>query len=116
MSTNSILRARPSTAHQNIPASADSIGSDATLRNRPVAGMTVSDVARRLRVGEDKIRAWIRRGELAAINTASSLCVRPQLRITPEALAVFERRRTAGPPPKPQRRRRQSATKDYYPD
>jgi hypothetical protein len=79
-------------------------------------GFTVADVAARYRVSPDKVRAWIKKGELSAINTASSLSGRAQLRITPEALAAFERCRTASPPPKPQRRRRQSATKDYYPD
>jgi transposase-like protein len=80
-------------------------------------GHTVADVARRYRVGEDKVRAWVRRGELAAVNVASSLCARPQLRITPEALAAFERGRSTAPPPRPARRRRQPAGMvDYFPD
>jgi excisionase family DNA binding protein len=79
-------------------------------------GLTTRDVARRLRVGEDKVRTWVRRGELAAVNVASSLCGRPQLRITPEALAAFEQSRAAGAPPKPTRRRRRPAAVDYYPD
>ena len=79
-------------------------------------GLTVRDVARRLRVGEDKVRGWIKRGELSAINVASSLCGKPQLRVTAEALAAFERGRMAGPPPKPVRRRRRPTTIDYYPD
>jgi excisionase family DNA binding protein len=82
----------------------------------PTRGYTVADVAARYRVGEDKVRTWIRRGELAAVKTASSLCGRPQLRITAEALAAFERGRTAGPPPRPPRRRRRPAAVDYYPD
>ena len=79
-------------------------------------GFTVRDVAARYRVGEDKVRAWIKRGELSAINAASSFCGRALLRITPEALAAFERRRSAAPPPKPQRRRRRAAMVDFYPD
>lgn len=82
----------------------------------PASGFTVADVASRLRVGEDKVRGWIRRGELAAVNTASTLCGRPQLRITAEALAAFERRRSSAPPPKPQRRQRKPAMVDFYPD
>jgi hypothetical protein len=78
-------------------------------------GLTVRDVARRYRVGEDKVRAWIRRGELAAVNTAA-LCGRPRWVVSTEALAAFERRRTASPPPKPPRRRRRQALVDYYPD
>lgn len=78
-------------------------------------GFTVADVAARYRVSPDKVRLWIRRGELSAINTASSLCGRPQLRITVEALAAFEQSRTTVPPPKPQRRHRKQAMVDFYP-
>jgi len=81
----------------------------------PAAGLTVADVARRLRVGEDKVRAWIGRGELAAVNTAAVLCGKPRWVITPEALAAFETRRKSTPPPQPQRRKRTAAV-DYYPD
>jgi excisionase family DNA binding protein len=80
-------------------------------------GMTVPDLARRLRVGEDKIRAWIRRGELAAVNTASAQCGRPRWIIPPESLAAFERRRAGGPPHgAPRRRRRATSATDFYPD
>lgn len=80
-----------------------------------VRGLTTREVARRYRVSEDKVRRWIERRELAAINTAGSLCAKPRWVITPEALLEFERRRAGGSPPKPQRRRRQ-AMKDFYPD
>jgi hypothetical protein len=46
-------------------------------------GLTVRDVARRYRVGEDKVRGWIARGELAAINTATVMCGRPRWVIPP---------------------------------
>lgn len=105
-----------SAVQHDAPASVCSRDPVATLRDRPAAGLTVREVARRYRVGQDKVRGWIRRGELAALNTASSLCGRQQLRITVEALAAFEQRRTAGPPSKPQRRRRRPMTTDYYPD
>jgi hypothetical protein len=78
-------------------------------------GLTVADVARRYRVGADKVRAWIRRGELRAINTADFACARPRWVIPPEALAGFEQRRLGGPPPKKERRRRPVTTMDYYP-
>ena len=77
-------------------------------------GLTTRDVAKRLRVSEDKVRGWIARGELAAVNTAA-LCGRPRWVVTPEALAAFERARAGGPPPKPQRRRRRQEVIDYYP-
>lgn len=81
------------------------------------AGLTVADVARRLRVGEDKVRAWITKGELVAINTAAALCGKPRWVITPEALALFERRRQAQQPAKrAPRRRRRTEEVDYFPD
>ena len=80
-------------------------------------GFTVRDVAMRYRIGEDKVRAWIRAGHLPAINTAANLCGKPRWVITPEALEEFEARRAAGREPKPKRRRgRSSNVKDYYPD
>jgi hypothetical protein len=85
------------------------------MRDRPAAGLTVDDVARRYRVSPDKVRAWIGRGELRAINTAATLCGKPRWVIPPEALAEFEKKRTGGPAPKPQRRRRQLKVIDYYP-
>jgi excisionase family DNA binding protein len=80
------------------------------------AGLTVRDVARRYRVGEDKVRAWIARGELRAINTAAVLCGRPRWVVPTEALAAFERARAGGSPPRPQRRPRRPVAIDYYPD
>jgi hypothetical protein len=73
-------------------------------------------MARRYRVGEDKVRGWIRRGELAAINTATVMCGRPRWVIPPDALAVFEHRRAGGPAPKPAPRRKRSYQIDFYPD
>jgi hypothetical protein len=67
-------------------------------------------------VGEDKVRSWIARGELAAVNTSAALCGRPRWVIMAAALAEFERRRAGGPPPKPPLRRRRRAVIDFYPD
>jgi hypothetical protein len=39
---------------------------------RPGAGLTVREFALRYRVGEDKVRGWITRGEVTAINTAAA--------------------------------------------
>lgn len=80
------------------------------------AGYTVTDLAVRYRVGEDKVRKWIKSGEIDAINTSSALCARPRYVVTASALEQFERRRKVGPPaPKAQRRRRTEAV-DYFPD
>jgi transposase len=83
---------------------------------RLTAGLTVKDVAKRYRVSPDKVRAWISRGELAAVNTAEVLCGKPRWVIMPETLASFEQRRAGGPPPKPTRRRKPSCMVDYFPD
>ena len=79
-------------------------------------GYTVRDVARRYRIGEDKVRGWIGRGELRAINTAAVLGGKPRWVIPAEALAEFENRRAGGPPPKPPRRQRKRELIDYFPD
>jgi hypothetical protein len=80
------------------------------------AGYTTADIARRYRVGEDKVRRWITSGELPAINTSSARCGRPRYVVTADALAAFEAGRSASPPPKQNLRRRRVATIDYYPD
>ena len=80
-------------------------------------GLTVADVAARYRVSPDKVRAWIARGELAAVNTAARLCGRPRWIVTPDSLLAFERKRAGGPPPGPAARRRKAAgVVDYFPD
>jgi hypothetical protein len=79
-------------------------------------GYTVADLAKRYRVGPDKVRGWIARGELAAVNTAAALCGKPRWVVSADALAAFEGRRAGGPLPKPVRRSRRAETTDYYPD
>jgi hypothetical protein len=81
------------------------------------AGLTVADVARRYRVSADKVRRWIAKAELHAVNTAANLCGKPRWVIPPEALAAFEKRRAGAAPPKPPRRRRRpAAVIDFFPD
>jgi transposase len=73
-------------------------------------------VAAPYRVGTDKVRGWIRRGELRAINTKDVRSGRPRWVIPPEAPADFERGRAPStPPPRPKRRKRITRV-DYYPD
>lgn len=81
----------------------------------PDVGLTVREVAGRYRVGEDKVRRWIKRGELRAINTAAVACARPRFVVPPEALSEFERRRCTAPPQKPPRRRPRQVEVDYFP-
>src|SRR5262245_32351021 len=80
------------------------------------AGLTVRDLARRYRVGPDKVRGAIARAEIRAINTATALCGRPRWVASPDALAAFERRRASDPPPLPKRKPRTTTVVDYYPD
>lgn len=77
-------------------------------RSQTALAITPGTYARRLGVGIHKVLGWISRGELAALNVASDTAKRPQWAILPEAVADFERRRTAQPrPPTPRRRRRE---------
>jgi hypothetical protein len=80
------------------------------------AGFTVADLAARYRVGPDKIRGWIKRGELTAINTGSVLCGRSRFIVTADALEKFERARSTTPTPKIKKRKRRAEIRDYYPD
>src|SRR5688572_22621567 len=82
----------------------------------PRNGYSVAELCARWKIGADKVNAFIRRGELVAVNVATNTSVRPQWRITPEAVAEFEARRTSAPPPKPVRRRRASTATDFFPD
>jgi hypothetical protein len=82
----------------------------------PVSGYSVAALCQRYHVGADKVRAWIRSGELIAVNVAADLGGKPQWRITPESVEVFERRRSSEPAPKLQRRRKRlPEVRDYYP-
>lgn len=78
-------------------------------------GWTPNELARLLRVSPDRVRGWIVRGELQALNTAATRCGRPRYVVLPHHLAAFEQGRRASEPAPPRRRRRRPA-KDYYPD
>jgi hypothetical protein len=79
-------------------------------------GLTPNELARLLRVNADRVRSWIKSGELPAINTAPARCGKPRYVVLPHHLAVFERSRQAADPPRPTRRRKRTALVDYYPD
>jgi transposase len=79
-------------------------------------GLTVSDVARRYRVSADRVRGWIARGELWAVNRRDTRVGRPSWVIPPEALIEFERGRAAAPPPRQPKRRKRATIVDYFPD
>jgi excisionase family DNA binding protein len=81
----------------------------------PLAGvpLTPPEVARRLRVSADKVRSWIMRGELRAVNVADRVGGRPRWRISLEAVEEFERRRAALSALPKGRRRREPLPKDF---
>jgi transposase len=79
-------------------------------------GLTTRDVAQRYRVGEDRVRSWIKAGLLKAINTADVACGKPRFVVPPEALVEFERTRAAAAPPKATRSKRRPQQIDYFAD
>jgi hypothetical protein len=80
-------------------------------------GFTVRETARYFRVSPEKIRNWIAKGELLAVNTADPLAAKPRLVVTADAVARFERaRQAARPEPPPRRRKRRTPAIDFYPD
>ncbi|MCD4728168.1 MAG: helix-turn-helix domain-containing protein [Pirellulales bacterium] len=76
--------------------------------------LTPPAVAKRLAVDPAKILAWIRSGELRAVNTATTITGRPRYKISPADLAAFEAARAAGPTPKVVRRRRKDPSATQY--
>ncbi len=81
-------------------------------------GYTPAELAHLLRVSPDRVRAWIKSGELQAIDTSPRRCGKPRYVILPGHLAEFERRRrAAAPAAKPAPRQRLRTVKvDYFPD
>jgi transposase len=70
--------------------------------------LTPPAVAERYGVDVHKIIGWIRRGELRAIDVATTTGGRPRYRISPADLAQFEAARSATPQPKITRCRRKN--------
>lgn len=67
---------------------------------------TPPEVADLLGINAGKVLAWIRSGELSAVNVAASTLGRPRWRISEADLAVFEQRRSAVAPQKARPRRK----------
>ncbi len=80
-------------------------------------GYTPNELAKLLRVSPDRVRAWIRSGEMAAINTSSVRCAKPRFVVLPGQLAAWQERHLAATPakPAPRRRRQRKGLVDYYP-
>lgn len=77
------------------------------MKSPPIPSiLTPPDVARHLGVDADKVRGWISRGELVAVNVATTLGGRPRWRIRTEDLEAFLlRRQSQSPAVRPSRRR-----------
>ncbi|MCX7428771.1 MAG: helix-turn-helix domain-containing protein [Planctomycetia bacterium] len=56
-------------------------------------------------ISPDKIVAWIKSGELRAIDAATKRGVRPRFLIDVADVEAFERARSVTPPPPPRRKR-----------
>jgi hypothetical protein len=69
--------------------------------------LTPPEVAQRFGIDPAKVLAWIRSGELRAMNAATTRSGRPRYLIDEADLAAFEMARSTTPAPKVQRKRRQ---------
>jgi hypothetical protein len=72
--------------------------------------LTPPEVAKLFGVEPGKIIAWIKAGELRAINGATRRGDRPRYLIDLDDIAAFERSRAVVPPPAPVQRRRRPAS------
>jgi len=62
---------------------------------REVPRLTPPEIARLYRVSPGKVLQWIRTGQLAAINVATTTKGRPRYLVAPDALSEFEEGRKA---------------------
>jgi len=87
----------------------------ATSLQIPSRTLTPPQVASRLRVSPEKVIAWIRAGELRAIDVATRGSRRPRYRIDPADLAAFESgRAVVAKPATSQRRRRNPEVIEFF--
>jgi hypothetical protein len=81
--------------------------------------LTPPEIARRYGIATAKVIGWIRSGELAALNLATSTRTRPRYSVTLEALEEFERHRavvakTDDPGIQRIRRRANPSVKEFF--
>jgi len=77
--------------------------------------LTPPQLAEIMGVEPPKVIAWIKRGELRAVNVADCLnAKRPRWRIPPEAFEDFVKARESKPAPRITRRKRKSETEDVF--
>lgn len=81
-------------------------GSRRALRSKPAKDRyTPPELASQWGVSPDKVRAWIRAGDLAATDVSTTQGGRPRYLISQAAIAALESRRTIQAPPEPPPRR-----------
>ena len=71
--------------------------------------VTPPEFAREMGVSPDKVHAWIRSGELEAINVARNGGMRPRFIIEEAAIGEFKRRRSGNKRKSPVSRRRRKS-------
>mgnify|MGYP000867998478 FL=1 len=71
--------------------------------------MSVIQYARKMRVRFDTVKGWIQSGQLRAVNVAPRVSDKPHWRITLDAAAEFERKRSSEIVAKPKRKARRGA-------
>jgi len=76
--------------------------------------LTIKEIAERLAVTQHTVLAWIRSGELKAMDVSRTRGGKPQWRVTPEALEAFELARTATPTPPRRRRRKKPDVVEFF--
>jgi hypothetical protein len=83
----------------------------------PARGLTPREFARLYRLGVERVRAMIVRGELQALNLSPTRRGKPRYVVMPHHVEAWERSRRVNPPPRPApRRRRPVGETDYFPD
>jgi hypothetical protein len=80
---------------------------------RPGDSFTLRDLAQDLGVGVGKIRRWLKRGDLVAINVSDSP-QKPMWRVTAASVEAFKQRHSSQPVPQTPRRR--PSGKHYFRD
>ena len=75
---------------------------------------TPPEIAKRFGIAHDKVLAWIRSGELRAINGATAPDGRPRYLIDEADLLAFEARRSNSPAPAKKRRSRRQYDVPQY--
>jgi len=76
--------------------------------------LTPPEVARRLGVEPEQVRAWIVRGELRGFNLAARQGGRPRWKVDPASLEEFLSRRQAQPEPQRPKRTRTDKPRVFY--